>query len=171
MRRRTFLKSAGAGIAARRNDRRRAGGRAGPPELKWRCASSYPKSLDILFGAAEEIGKRVAAATDGKFQIRVFAANEIVPGLQVLDAVQNETIECGHSASYYYIGKDPTFAFDTAIPFGLNCRAQNAWMYYGGGLELMRELFRDYNIVQFPAGNTGRRWAAGSARKSGPSRT
>ena len=155
MRRRTFLKSAGAGIAA-------AGGSiAAPavvraqPEFKWRCASSYPKSLDILFGAADEIAKRVAAATDNKFQIRVFAAGEIVPGLQVLDAVQNETVECGHTASYYYVGKDPTFAFDTAIPFGLNCRAQNAWMYYGGGLELMRELFRDYNIVQFPAGNTG----------------
>jgi TRAP-type mannitol/chloroaromatic compound transport system substrate-binding protein len=155
MRRRTFLKSAGVGIAA-------AGGSiAAPavvraqPEIKWRCASSYPKSLDILFGAADEIAKSVAAATDNKFQIRVFAAGEIVPGLQVLDAVQNETVECGHTASYYYVGKDATFAFDTAIPFGLNCRAQNAWMYGGGGLDLMRELFRDYNIVQFPAGNTG----------------
>jgi TRAP-type mannitol/chloroaromatic compound transport system substrate-binding protein len=155
MRRRTFLKSAGVGIGA-------AGGSLGAPavvraqpEIRWRCVSSYPKNLDFLFGAAEDIAKRVAAATDNKFQIRVFAGGEIVPGLQVLDAVQNETVECGHTASYYYVGKDPTFAFDTAIPFGLNCRAQNAWMYYGGGLELMRELFRDYNIVQFPAGNTG----------------
>jgi TRAP-type mannitol/chloroaromatic compound transport system substrate-binding protein len=155
MRRRTFLKSAGVGIAA-------AGGSiAAPavvhaqPEIKWRCASSFPKSLDILYGNADDVAKRVAAATDNKFQIRVFAAGEIVPGLQVLDAVQNETVECGHTASYYYVGKDPTFAFDTAIPFGLNCRAQNAWMYYGGGLELMRELFKDYNIVQFPVGNTG----------------
>jgi TRAP-type mannitol/chloroaromatic compound transport system substrate-binding protein len=155
MRRRTFLKSAGVGIAA-------AGGSiAAPavvhaqPEIKWRCASSFPKSLDILYGNADDVAKRVAAATDNKFQIRVFAAGEIVPGLQVLDAVQNETVECGHTASYYYVGKDPTFAFDTAIPFGLNCRAQNAWMYYGGGLDLMRELFKDYNIVQFPVGNTG----------------
>jgi TRAP-type mannitol/chloroaromatic compound transport system substrate-binding protein len=125
------------------------------PQIKWRCASSFPKSLDILYGNADEVAQRVAAATDNKLQIRVFAAGEIVPGLQVLDAVQNETVECGHTASYYYVGKDPTFAFDTAIPFGLNCRAQNAWMYYGGGLELMRELFKDYNIVQFPVGNTG----------------
>ncbi len=125
------------------------------PEIKWRMASSFPKSLDTIFGGAETISKRVSAATDGKFEIRAFAAGEIVPGLQVLDAVQNGTVECGHSASYYYVGKDPTFAFDTAIPFGLNARQQNAWMYFGGGLSLMREFFANYNIIQFPAGNTG----------------
>jgi TRAP-type mannitol/chloroaromatic compound transport system substrate-binding protein len=155
MLRRTFLKTAGAGTAAAAVTVGPAASRAEQPEVKWRCASSFPKNLDILFGAAEEIAKRVAAATDGKFQIRVFAGGEIVPGLQVLDAVQNGTIECGHTASYYYVGKDPTFAFDTAIPFGLNCRAQNAWMYHGGGLALMRELFQDYGIIPFPAGNTG----------------
>jgi TRAP-type mannitol/chloroaromatic compound transport system substrate-binding protein len=155
MQRRKFLKTAGVGLGAA------AGTIAAPaivraqPEIKWRCASSFPKSLDILYGAAEDIAKRVAAATDNKFQMRVFAGGEIVPALQVLDAVQNETVECGHTASYYYVGKDATFAFDTAMPFGLNCRAQNAWMYYGGGLELMREFFKDYNIIQFPAGNTG----------------
>jgi TRAP-type mannitol/chloroaromatic compound transport system substrate-binding protein len=125
------------------------------PEIKWRLASSFPKSLDTIFGAADTISKRVASATDGKFEIRTFAAGEIVPGLQVLDAVQNGTVECGHSASYYYVGKDPTFAFDTAIPFGLNARQQNAWMYFGGGLALMREFFAGYNIYQIPAGNTG----------------
>jgi TRAP-type mannitol/chloroaromatic compound transport system substrate-binding protein len=125
------------------------------PEIKWRMASSFPTSLDTIVGGADTISKRVAAATDDKFQIRTFAAGELVPGLQVLDAVQNGTVECGHSASYYYVGKDPTFAFDTAIPFGLNARQQNAWMYYGGGLELMREFFTGYGIIQFPAGNTG----------------
>ena len=153
MKRRLFLKSAALGLATAPV--------AAPaiaqsqPELKWRLASSFPKSLDTIFGAADVISSRVAAATDGKFQIQVFAAGEIVPGLQVLDAVQNGTVECGHSASYYYVGKDPTFAFDTAIPFGLNARQQNAWMYHGGGLELMREFFKDYNIRQIPAGNTG----------------
>ena len=97
----------------------------------------------------ENFAKRVAALTDNKFQIRVFAAGEIVPGLQVVDAVQNGTVECGHTASYYYVGKDPTFAFDTAIPFGLNTRQHNAWMYCGGGLELMREFFKDYNMTSF----------------------
>ena len=125
------------------------------PEIKWRLASSFPKNLDTIFGAVDEMCRNIAAATDGKFQIRPFAAREIVPGLQVLDAVQNGTVEAGQSASYYYVGKDPTFAFDCAVPFGLNARQQNAWMYYGGGLELMRDFFKDYNIVQFPAGNTG----------------
>ena len=125
------------------------------PEIRWRLASSFPKSLDTIFGASELISKRVAEATDNKFQIRIFAGGEIVPGLQVLDAVQNGTVECGHTASYYYVGKDPTFAFDTAMPFGLNARQQNAWMYYGGGLQLMREFLKDYNIHHIPAGNTG----------------
>src|SRR5262245_49050776 len=153
MKRRLFLKSAALGLATAPI--------AAPaiaqtqPEVKWRLASSFPKSLDTIFGGAEVVSKRVAAATDGKFQIQVFAAGEIVPGLQVLDAVQNGTVELGHSASYYYVGKDPTFAFDTAIPFGLNARQQNAWMYHGGGLALMREFFKDYNIYQIPAGNTG----------------
>ncbi|MER2634016.1 MAG: TRAP transporter substrate-binding protein [Rhizobiaceae bacterium] len=155
MRRRQFLKSAAVGAAGAGSTIAAPAIVRAEPEIKWRCASSFPKSLDTLYGAADEIARRVAAGTDGKFQIRVFAAGEIVPGLQVLDAVQNETVECGHSVSYYYVGKDPTFAFDTAIPFGLNCRAQNAWMYFGGGIELMRELFKGYNIVQFPAGNTG----------------
>ena len=106
-------------------------------------------------GAGEDFAKRVAALTDNKFQIRVFAAGEIVPGLQVVDAVQNETVECGHTASYYYVGKDPTFAFDTAVPFGLNTRQHNAWVYYGGGLELMREFYKDYNMTSFLMSNTG----------------
>jgi TRAP-type mannitol/chloroaromatic compound transport system substrate-binding protein len=153
MKRRLFLKAAGVGAAASTI--------AAPaiaqsmPEIKWRCASSFPKSLDTIYGASEVMAKRVAAATDNKFQIRVFAAGEIVPGLQVLDAVQAGTVECGHTANYYYVGKDPTFAFDTAIPFGLNGRQQNAWMFHGGGLELMREFFKDYNCINIPCGNTG----------------
>ncbi|HEX6959837.1 MAG TPA: TRAP transporter substrate-binding protein [Ferrovibrio sp.] len=125
------------------------------PEINWRMASSFPKSLDTIFGAGEVIAKRVEAATDGKFKIRVFAGGEIVPPLQVLDAVQAGTVECGHTAAYYYVGKDPTFAFDTAIPFGLNGRQQNAWMMFGGGMELMREFFKGYNVINFLAGNTG----------------
>jgi len=125
------------------------------PEIKWRIASSFPKSLDTIYGGAEVVAKRVADLTDNKFQMRTFAAGEIVPGLQVLDAVQNGTVAAGHTVSYYYVGKDPTFAFDACMPFGLNVRQQNSWMRNGGGLELMRDFYKDYNIVQFPAGNTG----------------
>jgi TRAP-type mannitol/chloroaromatic compound transport system substrate-binding protein len=125
------------------------------PTVKWRLQSSFPKSLDTLHGGAVDVARRVAEITGGKFEISVFAAGEIVPPLQVLDAVQNGTVQAGHTGAYYYFGKDPTFAFGTAVPFGLNARQHNAWMYYGGGLELMRELWASYNIIQFPSGNTG----------------
>ncbi len=153
MERRKFLKAAGIGAAATTI--------AAPaiaqsnPEIKWRCASSFPKSLDAIYGAAEYTAKRVSEITEGKFQIRVFAGGEIVPALQVLDAVQANTVECGHTASYYYVGKDPTFAFDTAIPFGLNTRQQMAWQYQGGGQELLREFFKGYNTYNIPLGHTG----------------
>jgi TRAP-type mannitol/chloroaromatic compound transport system substrate-binding protein len=157
MKRRKFLTSAGAGLAtgaAMMPTLSRAQA-AALPEVKWRLASSFPKSLDTIYGAAETMSKRVAAATGGKFQIQVFASGEIVPGLQVLDAVQNGTVQCGHTAPYYYWGKDAAFALDTAIPFGLNARQMNAWQIFGGGLELFREFYKGYNIYNIPAGNTG----------------
>jgi len=127
----------------------------GAPEIKWRLTSSFPKSLDTIYGAAEALSKQVAELTDGKFQIQVFAAGEIVPGLQAADAVANATVECCHTASYYYIGKDPTFAFGTAVPFGLNCRQMNAWTYIGGGIDLLNEFHKKFNLYGLPAGNTG----------------
>lgn len=153
MERRAFLKAGGAGLAA--STLAAPAVAQSQPEIRWRCASSFPKSLDTLFGAAEIVANRIAALTDNKFQIRIFAAGEIVPGLQVLDAVQAQTVECGHTVSYYYWGKDPTLAFDTAVPFGLTTRMQNAWMYYGGGLDLMHEVLKTYNVINFPCGNTG----------------
>jgi TRAP-type mannitol/chloroaromatic compound transport system substrate-binding protein len=153
MQRREFIKKAAAGVTA--------GALAAPaiaqtnPTVSWRLASSFPKSLDTIFGAAEILAKRVAQLTDGKFSIRTFPGGELVPALQVLDAVQAGTIEIGHSASYYYFGKDATFAFDTAIPFGLTSRQQTAWMDQGGGRQLMREFFQDYGVLNFMGGNTG----------------
>ncbi len=153
MERRSFIRNTGlAGILAAGSAPAFA---QAAPEVKWRLASSFPKSLDTLFGAADLISKRCATATGGKFSIKTFAAGEIVPAFSVVDAVQNGTVECAHTAGYYFFGKDPTFAFVAAIPFGMNCRQQNAWMYHGGGLQLMREFFQEYNIINFPAGNTG----------------
>ena len=153
MKRRSFLRNTGlAGILAAGSAPAFA---QAAPEVKWRLASSFPKSLDTIFGAAEVISKRVAASTNNKFQIQVFAAGEIVPAFGVVDAVQNATVQCCHTAPYYFFGKDPTFAFGCAIPFGMNARQQNAWMLHGGGRALYDEFLKDYNIVSFAAGNTG----------------
>ncbi|MBW8854389.1 MAG: ABC transporter substrate-binding protein, partial [Bradyrhizobium sp.] len=154
MKRRDFLKVTGIGATG-------AATLAAPaiaqsmPELKWRLTASWPKSLDTLWGAVEVMAKQVAEATDNKFQIQTFAGGEIVPGLQVLDAVQNGTVEMGHTASYYYFGKDPTFAFGTAVPFGPNQRINQAWYMMGGGRELLNQFYKGYNVTSFLAGNTG----------------
>jgi TRAP-type mannitol/chloroaromatic compound transport system substrate-binding protein len=153
MKRRHFLQA--AGIAAAATAVAKPAIAQSAPELRWRLTSSFPKSLDTIYAAAEIFSKAVAEATDNKFQIQVFAAGEIVPAIAAADAVQNGTVEMCHTSSYYYFGKDPTFAFGTAVPFGLNARMQNAWMYHGGGMELMNDFYKKFNIIGFPAGNTG----------------
>src|SRR5262245_42524863 len=153
MKRRDFLKVAGAGAGAAALAKPALAQSA--PELKWRLTSSFPKSLDTLYGAAEVFAKAVAEATDNKFQIQVFAAGEIVPGLAAADAVQTGTVEMCGTASYYYFGKDPTFALGCAVPFGPNARMINAWWYHGGGAELMNDFYKKFNIIGFPTGNTG----------------
>jgi len=125
------------------------------PKLKWRLTSSFPKALDALFGAATTFADAVKEATDGNFEIEVFAAGELGPPLKALDMVSDGTVEISHTASYYYWGKDPTFALGTAIPFGLNSRQENAWMYFGGGMDLMNAFFKKYGVYGLPGGNTG----------------
>lgn len=127
---------------------------AGLPNIRWRMTTSWPKSLGTFIGA-ETVAKRVAEMTNGRFQITPFAAGELVPGLQVLDAVQAGTVECGHTSSYYYIGKSPALAFATSVPFGLNAQQQYAWLYQGGGLAAIQKIFSDFNVINFPAGSTG----------------
>jgi TRAP-type mannitol/chloroaromatic compound transport system substrate-binding protein len=157
IKRRQFLTTASAGLAAGAASSVIASPAIAQssPEIKWRLTSSFPKSLDTIYGAAEVFSKAIAEATDNKFQIQVFAAGEIVPGLQAADAVTNGTVEMCHTASYYFVGKDPTFALGTAVPFGLNPRQANAWMYHGGGLDLMNAFYKKYSIYQLPGGNTG----------------
>ena len=155
MQRRKFINAAGAGMAGILAAGTAPAFAQGGPEIKWRLTSSFPKSLDTIFGAADVIQKRVAAATNNRFQIQVFASGEIVPGLQALDAVQNGTVQACHTAPYYYVGKDPTFAFGTAIPYGMNCRQFNAWWYVGGGDAVYNEFLKDYGVTAFLAGNTG----------------
>jgi len=146
MKRRDFIKVTGLGAVG-------ATAVAAPaiaqsmPEIKWRMPTSWPKSLDTLYGGAEMMTKMVAEATDNKFQIQPFAGGEIVPGLQVLDAVQAGTVEIGHTASYYYFGKDPTFAFGSSIPFGPNMRLNQAWYMLGGGKQVLDEFMNAHLLT------------------------
>src|SRR6476661_8535530 len=153
MKRRDFIKATGIGVAAATIAA--PANAQSAPEIKWRMTCSWPKSLDTLYGGAEVMAKAVAEATDNKFQIQLFAAGEIVPGLQVLDAVQNGTVEMGHTASYYYFGKDPTFAFGTSVAFGPNQRVNQGWYMLGGGKEVLNEFYKKYNVISLLAGNTG----------------
>jgi len=152
MERRSFVRGAGlAGVLA-------AG--AAPAvhaqaAIRWRLASSFPKSLDTIFGTAEVFAKKVHDMSGGKFQISVHAGGELMPAFGVVDGVQNGTVEMAHTAPYYFVGKDVTFALGTAIPFGLNSRQMTAWMFEGNGLKLMREFYSNYGIISFPGGNTG----------------
>ncbi len=152
MHRRDLLRGGAAGLLA---GLATGAGAADLPVIRWRLASSFPKSLDTIYGAGENLARRIGEMTGGRFQVRVYAAGELVPGLSVLDKVQDATVECGHSAGYYYVGKNKALAFDTALPFGLTARQQMAWMYSGGGLKLVNDFLKDYNVRCFPGGNTG----------------
>src|SRR5437773_4104328 len=123
--------------------------------IRWRLASSFPRSLDTIFGGAEVFAKKVSDLSSGKFQISTHAGGELMPPFGVVDGVQGGTVEVAHTAPYYFFGKDETFAIACAIPFGLNSRQMTAWMYEGNGLKLMREFYAKYNIISFPGGNTG----------------
>jgi TRAP-type mannitol/chloroaromatic compound transport system substrate-binding protein len=152
MERRSFVRSAGiAGVLAAGV----APAVHAQAAIRWRLTSSFPKSLDTLFGVNDVFAKKVSDMTGGKFQISTHAAGEIIPAFGTVDAVQNGTVEMANTAPYYYFGKDETFALACAIPFGLNARQMTAWMYEGNGLKLMREFYKNYNIVSFPMGNTG----------------
>src|SRR4249920_423239 len=125
------------------------------PAIRWRLTSSFPKSLETIYGGGEFFAERVNKLTDGKFNIRVFAAGDLMPAFSALDGVQQGTVEMCHTATYYYVGKDFTMGFGTALPFGLTTRQQNAWMYHGGGIDTMNTFFKDFGVIAFPAGNTG----------------
>ncbi|PPE68440.1 TRAP transporter substrate-binding protein [Caldimonas thermodepolymerans] len=153
MERRSFIRSAGlAGVLA--------SGIApavvhAQTTLRWRLASSFPKTLDTIYGGAEVFAQKVSEMTGGKFQITVHAAGELMPAFGVVDGVQNATVEIAHTAPYYFFGKDDTFAIGGAIPFGMNSRQMTAWMHEGNGMKLMREFYANYNIINFSGGNTG----------------
>ncbi|WP_332613509.1 TRAP transporter substrate-binding protein [Achromobacter sp. ESBL13] len=125
------------------------------PAVAWRLASSFPSESPTLFAGAEDVARYVSEVTDGRFTIQIFPAGDLVQPGQVLEAVQNRVVDCGHTASTRYFDTDPALSFDAGVPFGLNTRQMNAWMLQGEGLALTRVLFDKYNIVNFPCGYTG----------------
>ncbi|GAB4264914.1 MAG: TRAP transporter substrate-binding protein [Candidatus Promineifilaceae bacterium] len=126
------------------------------PEINWEIATSWPIALDTIYGGAVVFAETVGRLSGGKFTITPRAAGELAGGTEVLNVVEQGSVPGGHTASYYYVGKSPATAFGTALPFGLTARQQNAWLYEGGGLELMQEFYKErFGVIQFPAGNTG----------------
>ena len=157
MDRRSFITKAGlTGVAAAATTALAAPAIAqSNPKVTWRLTSSFPKSLDTIYGGAEVFSTMLSEATDGNFEIQVFAAGELVPGLQAADATAAGTVEACHTVSYYYWGKDPVWALGAAVPFALNARGMNAWHYHGGGIDLFNEFLGTQGLVGYPGGNTG----------------
>jgi len=125
------------------------------PAVEWRMGTSWPIALDTIYGGAVTVAERVAELSNGMFKITPFPAGELFPGLEVLQNVQQGTVEVGHTALYYYVGLDPAWAFATALPFGLTAQQQNAWLYHGGGEQAINKLGENFNVISFAAGNTG----------------
>ena len=163
IKRRDFLKKAGTGAGAVALGACAGPGPAGAggegavsgPRVNWRLTGSFPPSIDILYGAGERLAERVSEMTGGNFTMRVYGAGEIVPTLQVMDGVMQGTVQCGISPGYYYTGKHPALAFDAAVPFGMNSRQQIAWLYHGGGLDLLNAIYSDFGLITFPVSSTG----------------
>lgn len=165
MNRREFLKAAGLGIAATTlaacadsapAEQSVSAEASDLPALEWQMATSWSAGLDVLFGATQRFSERVSMLTGDKFKIIPRAGGELAKATEVLDVISSGAVPIGHTASYYYIGKSWVMAFGTSLPFGLTASQQNAWLYYGGGLELLQEFYaKKFNVVQFPAGNTG----------------
>ncbi len=156
MDRRDFLKIAGLALAGTGlSNLVKAPAVHARRRIRWRMVSSFPKSLDVIYGGGKIVCDLVREMSGGMFDIRIYAAGEIVPGLKVLDAVSDGSVQAGHTALYYYVGKNLALAFGTAIPFGLVYRQQNAWLYEGNGGKLINSLLSDFNVIGFPAGNTG----------------
>lgn len=125
------------------------------PNIKWRLASGYPEELDTIFGSATVFADAVREATDGKFDIEVSAAGEVVDALDGLTAVRDGTVDMISTGSNYFWETDPAFAFGSGVPFGLNQRMMNAWLYEGKGLDLLNAFYAKHDLIGFPAGNTG----------------
>jgi TRAP-type mannitol/chloroaromatic compound transport system substrate-binding protein len=123
--------------------------------FRWRMVTTWPPHFPVLGEGAELFAKWVEELSGGRFRIQVYGGGELVPPLEAFDAVSQGIVEAGHGAAYYWAGKSPATQFFTSIPFGMNAQQMNAWLYSGGGLKLWEEVYAPFNLIPFPAGNTG----------------
>ncbi len=150
-----------AGVTACTTEAPVSGGSQGLQEsrFEWNLVTSWPAGLPGLGVGVERLAQRIENSSDGRLKIKVFAGGELVPALEVLDAVSRGTAQMGHDSAYYHRGKVPAAQYFTTVPFGQTVHEINAWIYYGGGLQLWRELYKPLNVIPFPAGNTGMQMA------------
>ncbi|MGW8368243.1 MAG: TRAP transporter substrate-binding protein [Gammaproteobacteria bacterium] len=160
MGRRQFLKGIGAGALVA-GAAACTGERQGGPEpdsqqtFNWKMVTTWPPKLPGLGTGAEDLARAIERDSGGRIRVHFYAAGELVPPLEVFDAVSSGTAEMGHGAAYYWKGKAEAAQFFATVPFGMNAVEMNAWLYYGGGLELWREVYAPFGLVPFPAGNSG----------------
>ncbi|WP_198262879.1 TRAP transporter substrate-binding protein [sulfur-oxidizing endosymbiont of Gigantopelta aegis] len=155
MKRRDFIKGVGAGSVATAG---MVGGiqtATAAKTIKWKMVTSWPKNFPGLGTGANFLAKTINEMSGGRMKVKVYGANEIVPALEVFDAVSRGTAEMGHSGAYYWKGKHPATQFFTSVPFGLTAQEMNGWLYHGGGMALWEELYDKFNLIPNAAGNTG----------------
>lgn len=159
MKRRQFVTgmAAAASVAACSQESQQCAevGAASQETFEWNLVTSWPPGLPGLGVGVENLARRIEQASNGRLKIKIFAGGELVPALEVLDAVSRGTVQMGHDSAYYHRGKVPAAQYFTTVPFGQTVHEINAWLYYGGALELWRELYEPFNVIPFPAGNTG----------------
>jgi TRAP-type mannitol/chloroaromatic compound transport system substrate-binding protein len=155
MQRRDFMKQVGIGSVAVGASLAGAKAAAAQTEFKWKMVTTWPKNFPGLGTGANNLAQLITEMSGGRITVKVYGAKELVPAFEVFDAISRGTAEIGHGAAYYWKGKSEAAQFFTTVPFGMTAQEMNGWFYYGGGLELWRELYAPFNLIPAPAGNTG----------------
>jgi TRAP-type mannitol/chloroaromatic compound transport system substrate-binding protein len=163
MKRRQFVSglalAAGATACSQEQAARTTASATSQETFEWNIVTSWPAGLPGVGVGVENLVRRIDIASNGRLKIKIYAGGELVPALEVLDAVSRGTVQMGHDSAYYHRGKVPAAQYFTVVPFGQTVHEINAWLYYGGGLELWREIYEPFNVIPFPAGNTGTQMA------------
>jgi TRAP-type mannitol/chloroaromatic compound transport system substrate-binding protein len=155
MKRRDFVKTLGAGSLLTGTMLTQAPAIAGKAPIKWKMVTTWPKNFPGLGTGANTVARAINEMSGGRLQVKVYGAKELVPAFESFDAVSRGTAEMGHAGAYYWKGKAEAVQFFSAVPFGLTAQEMNGWLYYGGGLELWREVYAPFGLVPMAAGNTG----------------